>query len=245
MRTSRKARAVLLGVLALGPLGFAASRLGEGVTGSTEPPPPPVHTELGFTLMRVGLGAESLAALGLSSAQVKAVVEAAQARINQTPSALSSAEAAYEQAKKGFDALAGKVQSGRASTAEITACQQANADCESTQAACTAILDGFFSAGVAGLSTAQQELLATIRENRKWGLAVPHLVKNRTEAEWIELSDALDTKRIHDRYGEPFPQAVQTYLAQEEADVAVAAAKVNLATFLASVQVTWNTEVSE
>lgn len=240
-------RRILAGALALASLGLAASHFAasESGSGSTEPPPPPVHTELGFKLSRAGLGAEPLAALGLGSAEVKAVVEAAEAHIALDPTALEEAEEAYEDAKKRYDVLARKVQSGRASQAEISECQQARTSCESAEAACTAILDGMFEAGVAGLSSANLELLATIRANRKWALPVQFLVEDRTEREWVDLADALDTRRIHQNYGEPFPQAVQSALAQEEAVSTVATAKVNLDTYLAGVQTTWNAEVSE
>ena len=80
--------------------------------------------------------------------------------------------------------------------------------------------------------------------NSSWELPTEYLAENRTEAEWVALRDALAVERINANHGEPFPSSVQSYLSTIRAGSKVSTAKVNLDTYLASVQTAWNAAVT-
>jgi len=213
--------------------------------GGSEPPPPPVNTELGSFLYRVGLDAEALAAAGVRAAGVASLVAATESRQAQDATSLASADSTWASAKLDFDRLSRKVQSGLASPEEITACQAARASRDAAQASRATLLDGIFEAGIAGLSIEAQDNLRAIRRNREWALPVPYLVTDRSQADSVDLREALDVRTIHDKYGADFPAEVVSYLATVEAESAIAIARVDLDTYLASVQTAWNAAVSE
>lgn len=231
--------------LALVSLPLAALAIPRTSLGSTEPPPPPVITELGKTLSRAGLGAEALCAAGVSDSEVATVCADAEAAINAEPQTLEQLDQAYVTAKQDYDELRRKVRSGLASSQEVSECQSARTAYETAEADREAFLDVVFNGGVESLTSAEQSTLSKVRDNRSWRLATQYLVVDRTEPDWVALMDALAAKTIAENDEEAVPPQSQSLLSEEDSDPAVSAAKVNLDTYMAGVQTAWNTAVSD
>ena len=230
---------VFSGVLvSAGALAFA---LGGGGGGGADPlePPPPVNTEFAGVLLRVGLGAETLAAAGISAEQIPALV--AELQRNYTAAATASRDEAFITAKQTHDRLRRLVTSGKGTRDDVVTLRAA----EATLAAATTQrenhLAGLRAAALATVSEGQRALVNKIRANESWRLPVQYLAKDRSEAQWVELRDLLAAQRIHAEDGEaPFPAEAQGRLAAIDAESEIATAKVNRDAGIAAVQSAWN-----
>jgi hypothetical protein len=109
--------------LVLASAGALAFAFGGGGTDPVEPPPPPVNTVFAGVLVRVGLGADSLAAAGISQSQVASLVGALEGQYN--PATLASLDEAFIQAKQDHDRLRRKVTSGLGSQQDVAALRTA------------------------------------------------------------------------------------------------------------------------
>lgn len=214
-------------------------------TGGSEPPPPAVVTRLGGDLSRAGLSATALTAAGASSAEIATVVSDANDAIEASPTTVQQYDAAYQAARRSYDALRRKVRSGLASAQEVTECQNCKTSLQQAESNRDSMLDTIFEAGTQSLTAAQQTALANIRANRIWELATEYLVVNRSQPEWVALGDALAVKRIAEKESQSVPPLSAALLAKEDADPAIAAARTNISTYLAPVQTAWNTAVDE
>src|SRR5262245_2452914 len=114
------------GLLVLTRVGFspsASSRVlfarSDGASGGGDAPNPLPDPELVAALHRIVLTPKALAAAGLSSGQVTAVVTAVKNQLAAAPSELTNADAALANARKASEALTRKVQAGLASAEEI------------------------------------------------------------------------------------------------------------------------------
>jgi len=238
----------LLIALPLTAFAFNAWPDGDGDTpdsGDVATPPPPVSTASAILFMRAGLDAKDLAAAGVLSSEVSRLAGDALALIDADPSAMNAADLAYEAARSSHDALARKVRSGLASTEEVSQCQALRTQSDDTKSAREALLTSYFDAAAATLQSSARTTLETIRANAAWDLPEEFLVQTRTDQEWLTLREALATERIAQNYQEDFPDEVQTFLAAERADPAVAQAISNIASNYAAVQTAWNSALSE
>lgn len=195
------------------------------------------------TMMRVDLGADRLAAAGVSTQATTGTIDTAIAKVGQV--ALESADASYAAAKPTADALQRKIQSGLATAEDVTAYQQASSQLTSATAARKSALDEVFNAGITGLPADQRALLTTIRANAGWKLPVQYLTVNRSEADWVKLRDYLDARRIYQEAGEAVPAEVTAFLATVESAAAVSKAKSDLDAGLATIQSAWNAAVTD
>ena len=210
-----------------------------------EPVPPVASSASAVMLLRADLDAEALAAAGVGTPATTESCNDAEAYVAASPTALSSADSDFAEHKVQRDKLQRKIRSGLGSTQDVTDYQTHLSAFNTAKSDREAALDGIFDAGIADLTAAQKTTLQTIRANRVWDLPAQYLVVNRTQAEWVELRDALDARRIQNDAGEPLEQEVIDLLADVEGVLAVSAAKVNLDTNHAAVQTAWNTAVSD
>ena len=207
-------------------------------------PPPPANTADAAVMLRVGLGAEALAAAGVSSADASKAVTAALAAHDGATTPLDTLDSDFGKSKSACQALERKVTSGQASAVEIAQCKTLQTDTATKSASRQACLDAIFQAGIANLSASEQKALTTIRANRSWELPTQYLTKNRSEQAWVDLREALDAVRIANNGGlEPVDQATLDLLAAEDADTTVSGAKASLDGGIASVQTSWNAAV--
>lgn len=201
-------------------------------------------TSLEDALLRVGLDGEAMAAAGLTTAQVDLAVEGVDDYLVANPDELSDADADYASARAEADRLRRLVRAGTASAQDVTDLATAESELATAITDRDAALDALCQAGLDELPTAEADLLETICLNRSWGLPTEFLVKDRTEAQWVALREALADERISDEYGESPASASSTLLSTERADADVAAAKTDLDTNLTSIQSAWDSAVA-
>jgi hypothetical protein len=138
-----------------------------------------------------------------------------------------------------------KIQSGLATEEEVKAYPLAAAELATAKAARQSALDEVFAAGVLGLPADQRALLTTMRSNGSWSLPVAYLTVERREAEWVQLRDALDARRIFQGWGEGPPDEVTSLLATVESDPTVSKATADLDAGIAAIQSAWNAAVTD
>lgn len=220
-----------------------ADTVAAGGDASGEPEVPAPTGNVAVWLIRVGLDAKALAAAGLSSANVSALVQRAKAHLASTGSAIPDADAAYGVARKAADALERKVQSGLASQEEVGSLVSAKSALSTASATRTATLDALFTAAVADLTDAQRSALTLARTHATtWGeISVEYRVVARTEPQWVALRDALACKRIAAQLGEELDAASASLLAQVDSESAIASAKAHLSTYESAAKTAWNT----
>ena len=101
MRLSSSMKGLIALLLVGGGIGSLVLARGGGGGGGTEPPPP-ASTPMAATMMRVDLGADRLAAAGVSTQATTGTIDAAITKVGQV--ALESADASYASAKPAADA---------------------------------------------------------------------------------------------------------------------------------------------
>ncbi len=198
---------------------------------------------LDVALTRAGLDPRTLAAAGVSGAQVSALTAAAAAHIAQAPDALRSADQAYAQARVEHDALERKVASGLASSGEIASLASARAALDSARALRVSRLSALYEAGASVLSSEQRTRLSTLRANAGKPGPIEFKAVERTEAEWLSLRKALANERISAQCGDQPHAGCQSLLSSARSNASVAAAKSACDTNLAAIQSAWSTAV--
>jgi hypothetical protein len=195
------------------------------------------------TLIRCGLDAEALAAAGLTSNEVTAVVTAMTTAIGEAPDALVDADAAMASARVAADALTRNVASGLATDQEIANLASAKTTLANAESARATVLNGLFDDATAGLAAGKKATLATIRANRGQELPVEFLAKSRDHTEWHALRQALSNERICAKIGDEPDQSMQSALATWRAEEACAAAKSAFDTNGDAVKTAWDSAV--
>jgi hypothetical protein len=244
IRTTGRSLVALALALSLGLFARTAWPDTEDNDGAVEPPPPPANTAIAGMMMRVGLGADSLCGAGVRASDVGSIMAAARTQHDLNP-ILDSLDLSFAQAKTDTDRLRRSVRSGRGRGEDVATLAQRKAGLENATAARQACIDGLRSAGLASLDAGARLTVETIYENSSWHFPTQYLVKDRPEAGWVALRDALAAKRISENYDEPFAQSAQDRLSAVDAEAQIATAKVNLDTYLAAVQTAWNAAVTE
>src|SRR5437868_2571808 len=148
----------------------------------------------GPILIRSGLDSDVLAAAGVSSNGVAAIVSAASSTAASQSSTLDTADAAVRTNKAIVDRLTRVVQAGHATSqqkSDLAAAQSALASAISSR---DTALTAVFNAGAGVMNESQSRIATRIRANRAWGLPLHHLAANpgdRAEADWVNLRDAI------------------------------------------------------
>jgi hypothetical protein len=205
----------------------------------------PLPTDFKVRLLRAGLTPRALAAAGIQQGSVLPALQAAADQMNGAPTALDSADAMYRSARVAADALATKIQGGKASQEEIASYPGAKAAVDSADAARQSVLDGYFTAATANLTANQRTALITIRANKAIGFPEEYLVVERTEAQWLALRDALSTERQAIELPDMASEAATQLLTAFRADPAVAFATTSAQTNLPQITSAWNTAAGD
>jgi len=205
----------------------------------------PLPTDFKVRLLRAGLTPRALAAASVSVNSVLPTLQAAADQMNGAPTALASADASYASARATADALAAKIQGGKASQEEIASYAAAKTALESAEAARLSVLDGYFTAATANLTSNQRTALITIRANRALGFPEEYLVVERTEAQWLALRDALSVERQAQELPDMASEAATQLLTTFRADPAVAFASTSVQTGLPLITNAWNTAAGD
>jgi hypothetical protein len=234
----------------------AIARSGTGTGGSTPavagtPPAAPgalpytIPANFAVTAIRAGLGADELAAVGVSAQQVLGVMQPLADSVNQAPSALSAADESFATARRETDRLQRLIQSGKGTQEDVSAYQTQKAALATATSSRETILENLRAAAAVGLSSGQRLALTRIRANKHWSLPTEFLVIDRSEQEWVTLRDALANERISAKIGEaPDPES-QAALAILRAQETVAAAHTALESNRTAVRAAWRTATGD
>jgi hypothetical protein len=207
---------------------------------------PQLDQELVTALYRVGLQAENLAVAGASANETTAAVTAVKTWLAQHVTTIAEADTRLATAINARDALIRKVQSGLGNQDDVTALDAAVTEFTAATASRTSVLGSVFAAGTDGLS---QEVVTTLTKTAvnqaTWHPPLPDCVKDRTQADWVTLRDALDNERVSAKEGEAPDPDMQAYLSGVRADPLISTAQVNLDTKLGAVQAAWNAAAAQ
>ena len=226
------------------PLWWAGTRVGDAAR-DAEHSPFLVPADFQVKLLRSGLGADALAAAGISSGSVTAILQGAADQLNANPTSLTTADTGHAAAQVESDRLRSKIQSGLASQEEIASYQSQMSSLASAATARQSALDAVFNAASANLTAPQRATLTQIRANRaadhSKGFPIEFQVVGRTESEWIALRDALANEKQAIKYPDTLDEGAQSLLSTARANGSVAAARASLTANLATVTTSWNT----
>ena len=159
---------------------------------------PATGTEVATSLMRAGITPDVLAAAGVSSSAVATVFSDAASALNAegTVSDLRVADTNFASSQRDIQLLTKRLRSGQATAEDQTALQAARSANDSAATQRSSIIDAVFDAAKESLSLEQVGRIETIAAGQSWGLPVQYSVVSRTEAQWLELRDALANVRI-------------------------------------------------
>lgn len=208
-------------------------------------PVAPEPADLKLVLYRAGLKPEFLAAAGVSPSQVRTVVANMRTHLSTAMPRIEQADSSYAAAKRQVDQLRRLVRQGKATSEQVSDLATAKSALDTATSQRDALIEAAFDAAAESLGTETVALLSIVRANdRKWDLPTPFLTVNRTEAEWLNIRDALANQRISEDLGtEPNPD-LQTLLGQANANATVAAATQRLQN-LNEITTAWENEAEE
>jgi len=200
--------------------------------------------DLAPTLLRVGLGADALAASGASAADTTQAAADLDAWLADHPGEIAAADAAWATANQAATTVKRKVKSGQATPEEVASLPGLETTRDAAAATRDGLLVGAFDAATASLTAAQTSALSAIQANSSWNLATYFLVVDRTQEDWVALRNALDETRIAAKYGESVSAESLAVISSALGSTAVATAKVDVDTNLAAIETAWNAATS-
>ncbi len=163
----------------------------------------------------------------------------------ENPGALGLADAAYSAARQDRDRLKRLIQSGQGTSEDVDAYAAAKIALALAESQRETVLGAILAAATSGLSASETNNQAALRSTSNWNLPTEFLVVDHSEAEWVQLREALANERIAAKLGEdPDPDA-QALLATFRSDPLVAVAAANLDTNLPAVEAAWDTAVGD
>jgi hypothetical protein len=181
-------------------------------------------------LLRLGLGPDRLAAVGVDGSGAETVVNDLAGELGSNLAAIRLAQTNYAVARSNHNSLQDAVRAGDTSNETLTALQTAESELASTRAALDQHLDGLYTAATDSLTSLQRSDLETIRANASHRGPVAFKVVERSESSWVDIRDALASERYANETGEPVPDGAAAFLSsiRSESDVASAQASYDL-----------------
>lgn len=201
--------------------------------------------DLRLLMVRLDLHPETLAAAGVTDQQAAALLEDARDHLTEHGLALRGADAAYAQARGDFERLRQRIQSGLATSEERTAYAAAATALEGARQQRNTLVQAALAVMREGLTAEQRTVISTIRANQHWQLPVQYLAVNRTEAQWVELRDALAHSRVQQARGGEVAAHATAVITQANSQTATVAANMNLETRLSALRSRLETAMAE
>lgn len=203
----------------------------------------PDGQDVAGAMQRAGLTAETLAASGAQQGDVATIVDDATTYVAANHAQLLAADAAVSDARGRLERYSRLVRSGTRDQETVNSLAAARSDLATAESSRQTLLDGVFDAATAGLEQGEVGVLTTLRSQRGWTMPVEYLCSSRSEAELLELRNAVAHKRIRDELGEDLDPEVQTLLNTRDGETAVTTARENLDAHLASVRTALESEL--
>lgn len=185
--------------------------------------------ELRKWLFQVGADPETLTAAGASPTSAAAAVSNARSFLAENLLTLNDLQKAASAAVSQVSKV----------SPENQAYEQLKATADSAVAARDSAIARLKDAVFEGLGSEAPALAAAIVRNRQFGLPIQYLVKDRTDAEWTTLREALATAKAASDRGETVASHAEGIIATADSDVLVATAAARLQSGLALVRTAW------
>jgi hypothetical protein len=201
---------------------------------------PPTAPEVAVCLHRVGITSEALAASGVRSRSLTGIVNNTAQYLVEYGASLEAADAAVTQNTSLCQQLQRAIQAGTSTPDQRSAYQTALSNLANAQFQQESLLSDMFDAATSTLTPQEITLLTQLKSNSDWKLPTEFLVVERSEADWIELRDALDSETSHAVNGTTLDAETAQYLAVQRANVTVATAQAHLTQNLALLQTQLN-----
>ncbi|HEX8876569.1 MAG TPA: hypothetical protein VF777_07460 [Phycisphaerales bacterium] len=185
--------------------------------------------ELRKWLFQIGADPETLTVAGVSPASAAVAVSNARAFL---ASNLSNLNDLHRAAVEAVSQLA-KV------TPQDQTYDQVKASADAAVAARDSGIASLKSAVFAGLGSESAAVAEAVVRNRSVGLPLKYLVKDRTDAEWTTLREALAAAKAASDRGDTIDSQAAGIISAADADALVSAAATRLQSGLASVRAAW------
>jgi len=198
----------------------------------------PLATD-GVVLLRLGLSPKSLAAAGVTAAQVATVASNLDSSTPAQNGALDAADGTFATEKQAHDTLLRVVKSGQATSEQVTELGAAKSALSTAVANRIAVMDSLHDAATASLAGVVQAKLDTIRANDRVKVPMQFRVLSKTSTEWLELRELLAHEDACTELGDPQVPEKATALAAWRALSHVALAKSNMDSNLTAIKSGW------
>lgn len=201
----------------------------------------PTRTQLNVVLYQGSLDPEALAAAGVQAGQVSTLVTEAHATLTDRLDALMLAQMEHADAQRQVTALRRSIRAGTADQEAVSELANAQSAAATAQSSIDAIRAEIFAAATAHLDAESITRLHTLAANRRWRLPIQYAVRDRSEAEWVALREALANLRISSQLGEEPDPASAALVAGENSRPEVAQAATYLDTRLSEIRTAFDT----
>ncbi len=201
-------------------------------------------------LLRAGINAETLTAAGISSTDVSTIVTQATDHLTTNLLELTQADQSILNAKPSINQFKRLITKGRGNQDDLSAYADAQSSLQTAQNACNQALEDTVTAAFDNMNTANTNLLLTIAGNATsvGGYAkvdVAFLTVDRSESDWLALSEALEQERQATEWNETLNAEAADLLASARNNVIVSAANSSLAINLAANTTAWTNTVEQ
>jgi hypothetical protein len=250
MRTFSKIQIALFAVGTLGLLGSMTVLATSSMSSSSmlpsksmlrqaPPAPEPLgDNELRTLLDQIALTSENLAAAGFSSQEVSALVARAGEYLKGSLTEWRAAQRSLEDAQANLikarqpDMTDQTAQPGR----PVKPTQTQMAALKTAQEAWVSKLDAARSFILSQTDASKVASLNNLKANARREVPLQYRVVERTDAQWVQLRDALSSLRLSAKWQSPEDSAARSTVVDADAQASVVAAKVNLDARKAEVQ---------
>lgn len=170
---------------------------------SLQPPAEASRAVVAATLVRIGLGPDALAAVGVQANATAPIFSNLRSHLAEAQGDLLQAETTYMRAQQQLATAEEAIRTQGAGARAPQELESLRAALTSAASARDTLVAAAFTASTVSLTEQQTAALRTIRGNRgKWELPLEYLTVDRTEAEWVALREALTNQRVSLARGE-------------------------------------------
>jgi len=222
-------------------LAFANTEIGGGIEHeSGETPPLTMDADVEVMLLRIGITPDGLAAAGLNSTTVQAALANEHAALDDATALLVAHDGTCSTLKVEVDGLRRLIGSGEASADEIARMAIAKVELASATNARQTFLMTVCMALCEHFNGTAATCIDQLASSKRWKtIPVEYRTQERTEAQWIEIRNALAAKRTHEKAGLAVPEEVTQFLATLNSDQQVATATSSCNSNLPGVDAMW------
>lgn len=193
-------------------------------------------------LLRIGMTPETMAAAGVDSTTLLAALSAEEADLADATSTLSDHDATCAEYRRQVDSLRRIVRSGNATEEQVAELASAKQSCESAFASRDAFLEGVCGGICEHVSADAMGAIQRICMTKSWkSIPVTYRTKERSEAEWLAIREALSAKKTHEMMGLEVPAEATTLLTSLASETEVSEATADCESCLPGVQGLWDT----